>query len=512
MKPQRLDPTIVIIFGGAGDLTTRKLVPALYNLFLDHWLPQQFAFLAIDGKPLSEDDYRQQLHEGIDEYSRRGKATEEGWKTFGPQVNYLQGDFSDARTYDKIADRLAALEMAWDTRANYIYYLAVPPAVIELITGHLSKAGLAVDPKRSRIVVEKPFGHDLKSATELNEMLGSMFSESQIYRIDHYLGKETVQNILAFRFANSLFEPVWNRRYIHHVQITVAEEIGVEHRGGYYEHAGALRDMVQNHLLQVLSLIAMEPPVSFAADEVRNKKLDVLRAIRPTPPDQVQHFAVRGQYGPGLVDGKRVPGYRQEQGVAPDSATETYAAVKLFVDNWRWQDVPFYLRTGKRLPMRVSEVVIQFRPVPHRSFPTSAVEQFAANLMTICIQPDEGIRLRFEAKEPGRTLHLQPVEMRFSYKETFGAQAPEAYETLLLDVMRGDATLFMRADQVDAAWAVVMPILEGWENFSPPRFPNYSAGSWGPQAADALMAQDGFHWIAPSVSEEAQQEVQGAPA
>jgi glucose-6-phosphate 1-dehydrogenase len=503
MKTQlRLEPTVLVIFGAAGDLTKRKLVPALYNLYLDHWLPQNFAVLGVDGKPLTEDDFRKQLCEGTDEFSRRGKCSEETWKTFAPMLNYLSDDFSDARAYTQLGERLGALATSWGGKPNVIFYLAVPPTVIGLITGHISKAGLASDPKRTRIVIEKPFGHDLESARTLNHSLAEMFNESQIYRIDHYLGKETVQNILAFRFANSLFEPIWNRRYLDSVQITVAEEVGVEHRGGYYEHAGALRDMVQNHMLQVMCLIAMEPPVSFAADEIRNKKVDVLSAIRPTPPDQVQQLAVRGQYGPGVIEGKRVPGYRQEPGVAPDSTTETFVALKLFVDNWRWQDVPFYLRTGKRLPSRVSEVVIQFRPVPHRSFPASSVEQWQPNCLNICIQPDEGIRLRFQAKEPGRTLHLQPVEMRFSYQETFAAGPPEAYETLLLDVIRGDATLFMRADQVEAAWSVVMPILEGWDNFPAPRFPNYPSGTWGPQAADALLSQDGRHWIVPALAEE----------
>ena len=336
--------------------------------------------------------------------------------------------------------------------------------------------------------------------------------EDQIYRIDHYLGKETVQNILALRFANSFLEPIWNRRYIDHVQITVAEQVGVEHRGGYYDHSGALRDMIQNHLLQVLCCIAMEPPVSFDANEVRSKKTDVLKAVRPLPRDQVSQFAVRGQYDMGNVEGKTVPAYRQEPDVAGESPTETYAALKLHVDNWRWQDVPFYLRTGKRLPARVSEIFVQFRPVPHRSFPVHASANWMPNRMAIRIQPEEAIQLRFQAKQPGPTLHLRPVTMRFSYKESFRAQPPEAYETLLLDVIRGDATLFMRADQVEAAWSVVEPILEDWRAHPPLEFPNYAAGTWGPEDADDLLARDGRHWFAPEPSAESVTDVIPGPA
>jgi glucose-6-phosphate 1-dehydrogenase len=368
---------------------------------------------------------------------------------------------------------------------------------VEPIGKQLGKANLVVDRVRTRIVVEKPFGHDLASARELNAMLGRIFAEPQIYRIDHYLGKETVQNLLAFRFANSIFEPIWNRRYIDHVQITVAEEIGIGHRGGYYEQAGALRDMVQNHLLQVLCMVAMEPPVSFEADEIRSKKVDVLHAIRPIPADHVDEFVVRGQYGPGRVGSQAVPGYRQEPGVAPNSQIETYVALCFQVDNWRWQDVPFYLRTGKRLPCRVSDVSVQFLPVPHRSFPEVAFTNWRPNRLSIRIQPDEGIMLHFQAKQPGPDLHLGPVSMRFTYKEAFRAPTPEAYETLLLDVMLGDPTLFMRDDQVEAAWAVVTPILETWARGVAPNFPNYPAGSWGPPAADALLARAGRSWVDP---------------
>jgi glucose-6-phosphate 1-dehydrogenase len=506
------EPTALVIFGGGGDLTHRKLVPALYNLFLDHWLPQDFAVLGVDRIAMNDDAYRQHLRQGIDQFSRRGRTRPCEWDAFAPHLTYLAADLTAADAYAALAERLRGWDRDWAVKAQHVFYMAVAPRMIDVITCRLSEAGLVADAPRSRLVFEKPFGHDLASARALNRQLGALLSEEQIYRIDHYLGKETVQNILAFRFANSFLEPLWNRRYINHVQLTVAEDVGVEHRGGYYNQAGALRDMIQNHLLQVLCCIAMEPPVSFDANEIRNKKTDVLRAIRPLTPDQVGQLAVRGQYGMGQVRGRTVPAYRQEPGVPGDSDTETYAALLLHVDNWRWQDVPFYLRTGKRLAARVSEVFVQFQPVPHRSFPASATSNWVPNRLAIRIQPQEDILWRFQAKQPGPALHLRPVHMRFSYKESFQAPTPEAYETLLLDVIRGDATLFMRADQVEAAWAVVMPIIEGWENFSPPRFPNYPAGTWGPQAADAMMAQDGFHWIMPSVSEEAEQPAQGAPA
>jgi len=373
---------------------------------------------------------------------------------------------------------------------------------VETIVKGLGTADLAHDKRHARIVVEKPFGHDLASAIALNAMLTTVFDETQIYRIDHYLGKETVQNILALRFANALFEPIWNRRYIDHVQITVAEQVGVEHRGAYYEHAGALRDMIQNHLMQILTLIAMEPMVSFDANEIRNKKVDVLRAIRLISKEQVQEVAVRGQYGTGSMENKKVPAYKSEPSVAKDSSTETFAAIKLFVDNWRWQDVPFYLRTGKRLKTKASEVAIQFRPVPHQSFPKAATLTWQPNILIIQIQPEEGIRLSFQAKQPGSTLHLSPVDMHFSYQEAFKSKSPEAYETLLADVMSGDATLFMRADQVEASWSVLMPILNVWGKSKPAGFPNYGSGTWGPKAAEALIEKDGRNWLQPIPSKD----------
>jgi glucose-6-phosphate 1-dehydrogenase len=497
------EPTVVVIFGAGGDLTRRKLVPALYNLFLDKWLPERSVILGVDRKPLGDERFRYELRQGVDQFSRRGKAEDEAWNAFAGRLSYQTADFGDRGAYAQLAERLSAQDQAWKTVGNRIFYLATPPTLVERIVERLGGAGLANDRRQTRLVAEKPFGRDLASAQALNQSLARIFAEPQIYRIDHYLGKETVQNILAFRFANSLFEPIWDRRYIDNVQITVAEQIGVGHRGGYYDHAGALRDMVQNHLLQILCLIAMEPPVSFEADEIRNRKVDVLRAIRSVPPDRVSTISVRGQYGPGQIESQPAAGYRQEPDVAADSATETFVALKLFIDNWRWQDVPFYLRTGKRLPARVSEVSVQFRPVPHRSFPATALLNWQPNRLAVRIQPDEGMLLRFQAKQPGPTLHLRPVDMRFSYQEAFQTPAPEAYETLLLDVMLGDATLFMRADQVEAAWSVVDPILKSWEALPPPDFPNYSAGTWGPKEAEALLAADGKEWLLPTILEPA---------
>jgi glucose-6-phosphate 1-dehydrogenase len=492
----QLEPTIFVIFGGAGDLAWRKLVPALFDLSQDRSLPAHFSIIAVDRVAMSDEKLRQRLHDGVNQFSRSGKAKPAVWNQFAKHVHYQQGDFKKPQTYAVLGKQCDGLEKDWGVKAHRIYYMATPPSMFGEIPKYLGKAGLARDRQWARIVVEKPIGYDLDSALSLNAVLAANFAESQIFRIDHYLGKETVQNILAFRFANPLFEPIWNRRYVDYVTITVAEAVGVEHRGGYYDHAGALRDMVQNHLMQLLCLVAMEPMVSFEADEIRNKKVDVLHAARPIQRDAVPQSVVRGQYGPGLSDGNKVPGYREEEGVAPDSRTETFVALKLFVDNWRWQDVPFYLRTGKRLPRQTSEISIQFRAVPHRSFPPGAALGWQPCRLVMSIQPEQGIVLSFQAKYPGPKMQLRPVDMRFNYRESFEAPSPDAYETLLWDVMRSDATLFMRADQVEAAWRWLMPVLEAWAEAPPSDFPNYAAGTWGPEEAQGLLDQ-GHSWPLP---------------
>jgi glucose-6-phosphate 1-dehydrogenase len=489
------ESTIFVIFGGTGDLNARKLAPALYNLFLDGWLPEQFSIIGTGRTQLSDEQFRTNLLEDINQFSRSGKAVPKKWEAFSKNVFYQVSDAKDHETYKEFGKRIDQHNSDWNTKANVIYYLAVSPELFPIIASNISKAKLAEDLTKTRIVIEKPFGHDLESARELNKLLAGIFDECQIYRIDHYLGKETVQNIMAFRFANSIFEPLWNRNYIEHVQISVTEQLGVEERGDYYDGSGALRDMIQNHLLQLLCLVAMESPVSFNADEVRNRKVDVLRAMRRFSPDDVRTSAVRGQYGSGWLQGKEVPAYREEPKVDPDSNTETFAAIKFFVDNWRWQGVPFYLRTGKRMHQSSSVITIQFRDVPHLIFPPEASESWQENRLIISIQPEMSIRVQVQAKRPGLDMVLNAVDMVFDYKGTYSSQAPEAYETLLLDTMLGDQTLFMRGDQVEEAWELIMPILSTWEAKKSLNFPNYSADSWGPEIAEALIARDGYHWF-----------------
>lgn len=488
-------PTILFIFGGSGDLTYRKLIPALYNLFLDDYLPHQFLVVGIGRSSYTQAAYRTHVKKGVQEFSRRKKTVQKNWTSFAQHVAYMQMDLTDGKGYKAMAQKVAGLEKEWGKEAHVLFYLSVAPQLTEAIVRNLHNTGLTTDAHRSRMVFEKPFGHDLKSATDLNHLLASLFREEQIYRIDHYLGKETVQNILAFRFANGLFEPTWNNHFIDHVQITAAESVTVGSRGGYYEEAGALRDMVQNHILQLLCMVAMEAPVNFNPDEIRNKKLDVLNAIRCLKKSDVHRHAVRGQYGPGWMKGKEVKGYRQEKGVKEESPTETFAAVKFYIDNWRWKGVPFYVRTGKSMAEKSTLITIEYKSAPDFAFPPEAAETWRPNRLTISIQPQMDIRLRFQAKRPGPQMRLLPVDMTFNYSEDDGTDHPEAYETLLLDVIEGDATLFMRGDQVEAAWKVISPIQELWDAKPPVDFPNYAPGSWGPEDAEALIARDGHHWV-----------------
>lgn len=487
------EPAIITIFGALGDLSKRKLLPALFNLWHEKMLPEQFYILGL-GRGSNLDGFVEYARASLNEFSRRGVPTEEEWTQFSAHLRYLDGSFEDPTLHAAISTETSELMKGTSVPWVRMFYLSTPPSLIEVIAQQLHAAGLS-GPK-DRLVIEKPFGRDLESATKLNTSLLNYFDEDRIFRIDHYLGKETVQNILAFRFANAMYEPIWKRGYIDHVQITVSEEVGVETRGKFYESAGALRDMIQNHLLQLLCMVAMEPPISLDADEVRNKKVDVLKALRPIPPDELYRFVVRGQYGPGYVKGQVVKGYRQEDNVDPNSSTETFIALKLYVDNWRWQDVPFYLRTGKRMAAKASKISIQFRPVPHQMFPEKTSDHWEPNRLTINIQPEEGITVRIQAKQPGQKMKLRTVNMDFDYDLSFTAEPPEAYETLLYDVLEADGTLFMRSDQEHYAWSVVTPILEAWENSPSQDFPNYAAGSWGPEAAEALIARDGRSWHA----------------
>lgn len=491
----KTNPTLIAIFGGTGDLTWRKLIPALYNLYLDNWLNPQFSIICMGRQEMTNMAFIKRLKDGVDKFSRRGKTKKNEWDAFAQMIEYKKAEFDSTPVYSYLKKQITAFEKDAGAAVNKIFYMAVPPQFFELIATKIGDAGLAVDKDYARLVIEKPFGSDLNSAKKLNAVLLKIFDENQLYRIDHYLGKETVQNILAFRFANALFEPIWNRNYIDHIQITVAEKIGVEARGNYYEINGALRDMIQNHVLQLLCLIAMEPPVSFNADEVRNRKVDVLHALRKIKKEDVHTYAVRGQYDAGWIEGEKVKGYRQEADVAAESCTETFAALKLFIDNWRWTDVPFYIRSGKRMQETISVITIQFKPVPHQSFPDEATENWQPNRMVLNLQPDMGIRIRFQAKKPGLQMQLNPVDMLFNYSDTYTSGTPEGYETLLLDVIEGDATLFMRADQVEAAWEILMPVLSTWQANPSVNFPNYAAGTNGPETAEALIAKDGNNWI-----------------
>jgi len=490
------DPCILALFGATGDLAHRKVIPALYQLWRTNLLPHEFQLLAIARRPYDDRKYRAEVLAALQEFARIQPIDEEAWKTFAERISYQQCNFDEPRGFDVLAKRLDKMDEEHGTRGNRLYYLATQPSAFSDIVAQLGRVGLDHEVHGGgwrRIVIEKPFGHDLESAHRLNRDVARVFRESQVYRIDHYLGKETVRNLLVFRFGNGIFEPIWNRRHIDHVQITVAESLGVEGRGAFYEETGAARDMLQNHLLQLMSLVAMEPPTTFEAEPLRDEKVKVIRAIAEKSREEIERDVVRGQYGPGWVSAKPEPGYREEAEVDRQSETETFVAAKLFVDDWRWSDVPFYLRTGKRLPKRATEIAIQFKDVPHKLFRESVTEP-ESNLLAIRIQPDEGIMLRFAAKIPGLGIDVRSVTMDFTYGSAFAVDSPDAYETLILDALLGDASLFTRADEVEEAWGIVDPILDAWADAPPPAFPNYEAGTWGPPAADELLARDGRRW------------------
>lgn len=485
----------MIIFGASGDLTKRKLIPALYNLREAELLSDDFAVIGLARAEFDDEEFRRRMRDDMREFAT-DKIDPEKWKWLEERLYYLPGDFNDDETYARLKTRIENIDAEHHGHGNYFFYLATAPEYFASVVQRLGSSGLAREEngRWRRAIIEKPFGRDLESARKLNQEIKSVLSEHQIYRIDHYLGKETVQNIMVFRFGNGIFEPIWNRRYIDHVQITAAETVGVEQRGAYYESAGALRDMVPNHLLQLVTLTAMEPPISFDADAVRDEQAKILHAIQHPSPEEARRRTVRGQYAEGETKGKTVPAYRREPNVAPDSTVETFVALKLLVDNWRWADVPFYLRTGKRLAARDTEIAIQFKRAPFMLFRKTPVEQLTTNRLVLHIQPDEGISLRFGAKVPGSVMKMGAVDMDFDYEDYFGDTPSTGYERLLHDCMEGDATLFQRADQVEAGWSVVAPIQEAWADGDAADLANYAAGSWGPREADELLARDGRHW------------------
>jgi glucose-6-phosphate 1-dehydrogenase len=489
-------PTTLVIFGASGDLTRRKLLPAVYRLSQRGRLPAQFAVIGVGRTEMDHEAFRAQFRQSLKEFAGPDNAGEAVASSLASRIFYLSGEVDDRDLYRRLIAQLEAIDGA----EGVLFYLAIPPGAYAPVIEALGESGLARAPERGwrRIIIEKPFGTDLASARKLNHLAHRHFEEDQVYRIDHYLGKETVQNLLVFRFGNGMFEPVWNRRYIDHVQITAAETVGVEHRASYYEGAGALRDMVQNHLMQVMSLVAMEPPIAFTAESVRDRKMDALLAVQPLIDDNAEagdgRHVVRARYGAGWVNGDEVPAYLAEKGVSPQSTTETFVAARISLDNWRWAGVPFYLRTGKRLPKRTTEIAIQFRRPPLEIFRRASQTPVSPDLLIVNVQPDEGISLRFEAKLPGSRMQIAPVMMNFRYSTTFGGEVPEAYETLLLDAMLGDTTLFARHDFVETSWALITPVLDRWGRQSEPPVPTYEAGEWGPAEADELVARDGRRW------------------
>ena len=494
------DASCLVIFGASGDLTQRKLIPALYSLAHDGLLPTGQIIIGFARPDYSDDAFRMAMREACDKFARTRPVDDAIWQNFAKGLFYVQGEFGDPQAYVRLNAKLQECDRSRGTGGRRIFYLAVPPQFFPTISDLLGKEKMVTDPETggpfTRVIIEKPFGHDLKSAKELNRVAVTTFRERQVFRIDHYLGKETVQNLLVLRFANGIFEPFWNRQYIDHVQLTVAESIGVEKRGGYFDNAGITRDIIQNHMLQLWSLVAMEPPVAFEADAVRDEKVKVLRALREFPRGHETESTARGQYSDGSVGGEKAIAYRKEAQVNPESRTETFAAMKIFVDNWRWADVPFYLRAGKRLPKRVTDISIQFRPAPYPMWRKVPSVRMQPNVLAIRIQPDEGISLKFDSKVPGPSVKTAPVTMEFRYATSFGAEPPEAYERLLLETMLGDSTLFARRDEVETAWAWLDPLLYNWA--ADPRPPDfYPAGTWGPESADALIERDGRRWRRP---------------
>jgi glucose-6-phosphate 1-dehydrogenase len=500
------EPCTMIICGATGDLTDRKLAPALYNTLLGGFLPPEFTVVGFARRELSDRDFREHLLESINTHSRNRPVKPAIWESFARGIEYHRGDLDDPAAYRELAKRLDRIDRDRGTAGNRLFYLAVPPNLYPEIVNQLDRAGLAAPGERrrsgsrrgwTRVIIEKPFGWDVDSARTLNRELAEVFDEEQIYRIDHYLGKETVQNMAVFRFGNGLFEPIWNRRYIDSVQITVAETVGVEGRSEFYDQTGALRDIVQNHGLQLVAVFAMEPPVEFRAEDLRDEKLKVLRGVKPMSPADVAANTVRGQYVSGWVEGERIQSYRDESEVSPDSETETFVALKLGIDSWRWAGVPFYLRTGKTLPSRVTEIAVQFKRAPLTLFARAGVSQVEPNVLAIRVQPDEGILLRFGAKVPGQGLQIRSVNMDFRYGASFAVDSPDAYETLLLDAMVGDPSLFTRDDEVERAWEILDPILTAWGSGEGGPLHFYAAGSWGPPAADELLERDGRTWRRP---------------
>jgi glucose-6-phosphate 1-dehydrogenase len=497
-QKKTVEPCVMVIFGATGDLTGRKLVPALYNLALEGQLPGHFACVGFARRDKSNEIFRNEMLDAVNKYSRNKPVNHEVWDAFQDQLFYHKSEFHDDEGYESLKHLLQQLDTQFGTKGNRVFYLSTQPSFFPQIIEKLKEHQLIYDAnevhdKWSRVIIEKPFGHDLKSAQALQKDISKHLGDNQIYRIDHYLGKETVQNLLVFRFSNSIFESLWNNNHIDHIQFTVAEEIGIGTRGKFWEESGMLRDIVQNHMMQLLSLLAMEPPSSLKADAIYNEKVKIMEAIRPLPLDKLDQYAIRGQYGPGIVDGKEVKGYRQEDNVPPDSSVETFVALKLFIDNWRWAGVPFYLRAGKRLPKRATEIAIVFKAAPGYLF-QSGNKPNEANILVIRIQPDEGISLKMNCKIPGLGTQIQPVKMHFAYGSYFGSAPPEAYERLICDCMSGDNTLFTRTDEVMASWRLLTPVLERWESEKPKDFPNYASGTWGPKAADSLLTKDGHQW------------------